>query len=602
MTSSHSTFRFQFPTSLRILGLLVWTVMCLIGLQSQTIYFELHTEAESQLLKDFPTRAEDEGKAMLSLNSWLMNRRAEGHLAASFDKLVKKDSIWEVYLYLGAQYRWAQIEMEDIPQRWINSAGLRGEFFEGNTISREDLLLLYRSLLEVAEQNGHPFAEVKMSSFEVVDSAIHGTLSLDPGPLIYFDGVEVSGNLDIAPYYLASFLDVKPGTPYNAQHVYSLKNRLEELPFVGLLSDPTVRFRENRATIVLELEPLNASKIDLVLGFLPRDELDQRLVITGNITGEFYNQLGLGERIFLDFQRLRPQTQDLELAFTYPYFLDLPFGLDMRFELSRRDSLFLDLGFYGGLEYMFSGSSSIRLFLDNRRSTLLSIDEESLLATEALPDRLDYSRTGIGLAYQLNRHDFRLNPTSGWSLITDLSIGQRKIKKNEQILNLSNESIDFDALYDSISLQSTVFNVGLTLNRFFPIGSIMTLKAELNTAVIFSNEQILFNELYRIGGSKLLRGFDEESVFASAYAISTLEYRLLTGRRSYFFTFFDLGYIENKSINAQLANDWLMGFGGGMTFDTAAGIFSLSVALGSRQEVPVDFRRAKIHFGYLSLF
>nr|MBS0037954.1 BamA/TamA family outer membrane protein [Saprospiraceae bacterium] len=581
---------------------MIWTVMCLNGLQSQTIYFELHTEAESQLLEDFPTRANDEGKAMLSLNSWLMDKRAEGHLAASIDQLVKKDSIWEVFLYLGAQYRWAKIEMGDIPQRWINAAGLRGEFFEGNTISRDDLLTLYRVLIEVAEQNGHPFAAVKLDRFEVVDSVILGKLSLDPGPLIYFDGVEVSGNLDIAPYYLASYLDVKPGTPYNAQHVYSLKNRLEELPFVGLLSDPTVRFKENRALVVLELESLNASRIDLVLGFLPGDELDQRLVITGNITGEFFNQLGLGERIFLDFQRLRPQTQDLELAFTYPYFLDLPFGLDTRFELSRRDSLFLDLGFYGGLEYMFSGSSSIRLFLDNRRSTLLSIDEESLLATEALPDRLDYSRTGIGLAYQLNRHDFRLNPTSGWSLITDLSIGQRKIKKNEQILNLSNESIDFDALYDSISLQTTVFNLGLTLNRFFPIGSIMTLKAELNTAVIYSDEQILFNELYRIGGNKLLRGFDEESVFASAYALSTLEYRLLTGRRSYFFTFFDLGYIENKSINAQLSSDWLMGFGGGMTFDTAAGIFSLSVALGSRQEVPVDFRRAKIHFGYLSLF
>lgn len=569
---------------------------------AQHIILQPEIEGDSRVLENFPAEANDPQEAMTAIRDWLAEKRAKGHLTASLDQLIKIDSVWKPSFYLGARYHWAQIKMDDNSQRWLSAAGLRSEFFEGNPISREDLITLFQSLIETAGQNGHPFARVQLDSFEVKDSLVAGRLHMDAGPLIFFDGVEISGEVDVAPYYLASYLDLKPGREYDTRKIAALRNRLDELPFLNATADPIVRFRENRAVVLLELEAVNASRIDLVLGFLPADELDRRLVITGNITGEFYNQLGLGERIFLDFQRLRPQTQDLEAAFTYPYFLDLPFGLDMRFELSRRDSLFLDVGFYGGVDYMLSGSSNLRFFLDNKRSSLLSIDRQAILAAGALPDRLDYSRTGVGLAFGISRFDFRPNPTTGWSLNTDLSIGQRNIRKNDQILNLSDENTDFDALYDSLSLQSTVLNFGLSLNRFFRIGPIMTLKTALNSGFYYSGEDILFNELYRIGGNKLMRGFDEESVFASAFAISTLEYRLLTGRRSHIFAFFDMGYIENNSQNAQVRSDWLTGFGGGMTFDTAAGIFSISVALGSRRDVPVNFRRAKIHFGYLSLF
>ena len=53
---------------------------------------------------------------------------------------------------------------------------------------------------------------------------------------------------------------------------------------------------------------------------------------------EFQNQFGLGERIYASFERLRPQTQRLELAFTYPYILQLPFGVDLKFNQYRRES------------------------------------------------------------------------------------------------------------------------------------------------------------------------------------------------------------------------------------------------------------------------
>jgi hypothetical protein len=41
------------------------------------------------------------------------------------------------------------------------------------------------------------------------------------------------------------------------------------------------------------------------------------------------------------------------------------------------------------------------------------------------------------------------------------------------------------------------------------------------------------NELFQIGGNRLLRGFDEESQFVSQYLVPSVEYRYLIGQNSY---------------------------------------------------------------------
>ncbi|TVQ48876.1 MAG: hypothetical protein EA362_05385 [Saprospirales bacterium] len=573
-----------------------------IDLQAQEVFLKPMLIDSFELDGDEILEFSDSTAAMIFLNEWLSENRGQGFIASSIDGIEKIDSLWTVELYQGIQYKWVELDLSQISSQWLRRAGLRPEFFHGATVSQENLTAAFAALGEATERNGYPFASVGIDTFSIEGEDVWARVYLNEGPLIVFDGVELIGDQSIAPYYLASYLDVRPGNPYDSRTINSIINRIDELPFTDLRADPIVRFIDNKATIILDLESVNASRIDFVIGFLPRDEIDNRLLITGNLTGEFYNQLGLGERFFIDFQRIRPQTQDVELAFTYPYFLDLPFGLDTRFELNRRDSLFLDISYNIGVEYLISGGSLVRLFLDNKRSNLLSIDRASILSSGNLPDRLDYGRTGIGLAYELRRFDFRWNPTSGYSIKTNLSLGRRNISKNDQILNLSTENTDFNALYDSLSLESTSLNLHLEGTHFFRLSSLMTIKTKITTAWIYNSDEILFNELFRIGGNKLMRGFDEESIPTSAYVIGTVEYRLITGRRSYFFAFADLGYIENKSRLIQTYNDFLQGYGLGMTFDTAAGIFSLSAALGKQRDTEIDYRRTKIHFGYVSLF
>ena len=119
---------------------------------------------------------------------------------------------------------------------------------------------------------------------------------------------------------------------------------------------------------------------------------------------------------------------------------------------------------------------------------------------------------------------------------------------------------------------------------------------------IIQSPQIFQNELFRIGGYHLLRGFAEESIYASQYAVLTAEYRYLIGLNSYFFAFSD-GALTKTNINQfHYSNSFISG-GIGLEFETKVGLLNLSVALGKRNDVKFDIRNSsKIHFGYINYF
>jgi outer membrane protein assembly factor BamA len=117
---------------------------------------------------------------------------------------------------------------------------------------------------------------------------------------------------------------------------------------------------------------------------------------------------------------------------------------------------------------------------------------------------------------------------------------------------------------------------------------------------VFGNT-IYKNELFRIGGLRTLRGFDEESIYASTYLIPTIEYRFIFEKNSNLFVFAEGAYYENHSVKSKY-DDKPMSVGAGINFETKAGIFNLSYAIGKQQGAGFDLRIGKIHAGLTALF
>lgn len=523
---------------------------------------------------------------------------------ASVDSSFLKNDTLQLIIHRGPPYEWLFLKNGNLPDPFLQTTGFRPKTWINKPLQTESFFRLQKKLVTRAGDLGYPFARVFLDSISIENGQVAGSFFLTKGPFIRFEALEVEGSLQLSDRFLARYLGIREGEPYNESLVKKAKNRLAELPFVKIKKDPLVIFGGSSAKVGMHLDKKPASHFDFIIGVLPQNRETGKLLITGTFTGEMQNQFGLGERIFVNYEQLRPATRELNLAFNYPYVLDSPFGVDLSFGLYKRDSTYLDLQFNTGIQYLLDGGNYVKFFWQEFQSNLLAFDSIQIVSQKALPNPLDVKRQDLGIAINWNKTDYRFNPRKGFQVQAQITAGLKTIQRNNQILSLTDPqdaSYDFNSLYDSLDLRSYQGRWEADIAWYIPVFQSHTIKLGVRSAGILSANPIYLNEQYRIGGNALLRGFDEEAIFSSNYAVSTFEYRILSGQNSYLFAFIDAAVTQDRT-SENNNTDYPVGFGAGLTFETQAGIFGLSYALGRQQGNPIDFRAGKIHFGYVSLF
>ena len=99
---------------------------------------------------------------------------------------------------------------------------------------------------------------------------------------------------------------------------------------------------------------------------------------------------------------------------------------------------------------------------------------------------------------------------------------------------------------DTIITDPVQYQAILNLNYFIPTFKKQSLGLFLKLGAIF-NAHIFQNEMFRLGGLTTIRGFNEESIFASSYGIGTVEYRYLYEKNANIRLFSDIGLIKNQN-------------------------------------------------------
>jgi hemolysin activation/secretion protein len=259
--------------------------------------------------------------------------------------------------------------------------------------------------------------------------------------------------------------------------------------------------------------------------------------------------------------------------------------------ICKKDSTFLEVNPNIGIQYQLIGGTYFKAFVNQRQMTLINTTGLKYITT--LPAYADVSTSLYGVSIKSEKLNYNINPRRGYSFTGTVSAGNRVIKKNDKL----NE-----AVYDNLKLRSVQYSSEIEAMLFIPIKNRGTIKIG-NQSAWLENSTLFLNDLYRIGGLKTLRGFDEESILASIYSIFTLEYRFLFEENSYLFFFSDAAYYENRGISFSGDRyDAPYSIGTGISFQTKAGIFSINYALGSQYGNAIDLRRGKVHFGIVSHF
>lgn len=528
--------------------------------------------------------------------------RSKGYAGASVDAVQYDSTSTSVDLFVGPRQARLLLDVSQVEKKALDETGyLPGNFKSGNSFQQLDIWK--EKLLDFYENNGHPFAAISLDSIRLQHDSMYAQLKVNKGPVYYIDSMHVVGNVKLSNFFLQKYLGIPKHSLYSKKKWNEVSKRLLELPFVEEEQASDMTLLGSGSVLNLYLKPKRSSQVNFLVGFLPANNETGALQLTGDINLNLKNLLGKAETIILNWQQLQLQSPRLNIGYQQPYVFKSNFGIDFSFDLFKKDSSFIQLNAQLGVQYLFSGKQTGKLFIQQLSTYLQAsgIDTNQIKSSKKLPINVDVSSVNVGVDYEFNNTNYRFNPRKGNVLRLTATVGIKTLSKNTNIISLTEPGFDFNSLYDSFQLKSYQLRVKLHAAHFFPVKKQGTFMLAAHAGV-YNSQQIFRNELFQIGGFKLLRGFDEESIYATQYGVVTAEFRQLFSLNSYLFGFVDAGWVRNNYQQVNLSNQFISA-GFGLFFDTKLGMLNISLALGKRDDVGGGLgQAAKIHFGYINYF
>lgn len=403
-------------------------------------------------------------------------------------------------------------------------------------------------------------------------------VTLNPGPLYVNDSLYVKALQPLPSVYIGNYIDFKSGRPYNEQRVQQTERRLREIPFLQVKRSPEVTFSDGKADLFLFVERKKANYFNGVVGLRPNEETGAT-TITGDAEVRLLNAFNRGEELGLTWRKLQPLTQDLSVRTMVPYLFRSPMAIDGRVQIYKRDTSFSTVKLLAGTGVILPRNQRIRVFVERNRTDRLT----DFYTAGGLANA---QHTLYGLSGQLELLDYRWNPRRGYSFQLECATGYR-------ITSLSvAESV--------VAARRPLTRAELTGEYYLPVFKRQTILIGMKGAILVS-DSLYENEVFRIGGLRTIRGINEESIFATAWSVATLEYRWLLEENSCIYVFMDQAWYEYKSTRGYV-RDVPIAAGAGFNFETKAGIFTFNYALGKQFDNPILVRNGKISFGFRSLF
>lgn len=544
------------------------------------------------------------------LKDCLLALQSDGYLSASFDSVRFENDSLTLEFFQGKRYEWMSLNLDSLPPAYKKR--LRGlpKSFNSKPIQVAQLGYFQEQLLAMAEDAGFPFARTSLQGLDWTDTGLSGRLELNLGHQVRIDSVLLEGSAKVSSRFLENYLGIKRGSPYNESTIREMSTRMEELSFLRPFQSPQVEFLGKKAKVRVFAERKNASRFDLLLGILPQGG-DGGYELSGEGQIDLINSLGAAEEMGIHYKNFPGAATELKTYLKYPYLPGVPLGLDFQFNIYKRDTLFSEVDFHLGFEYRMQRNDRLKFFFESKRSNLLGVDSSAFVIRNPalLPANHDVDNNFYGINFIRDRRDYAPNPRSGLRIEMELAIGQKKIPRNNSLLEIDGllgDGRTVEELYEDLELSQLQLRWNSSISKFWPIGRRSTIHTELIAAWmqrVDGENAVYDNERFRIGGNRLLRGFDEESLLADAYGLLKLELRFLLDRNSNFFFFGDLARLRNGSGELEIDRNFnAFGIGAGLSFQTKAGIFAFSYGLGAQKGNNFELRSGKLHLGYVNYF
>ena len=576
-----------------------------LGIAQKTYIVQYKIVDSTAPKQNFTTSFTNRTTCLTYLQTIPTTLRNIGYIAASLDTVQYMADTAFATIYIGAKYNWVQLTTTQSEATVLQLCGYSKQVVANGAINFTQVTALQNKMLTYYQNNGYPFAKIELDSIAITNNNISAKLITTKGEYYIIDSIRQIGNVTISNTFLQKHFGIRNGSMYKKNILDAIPSKIDQLPYLQQQFPYNLTMLSTSSVVNVYLKPRKSSIINVLLGVIPRPNpngvtapTNNKLFLSGDANILLNNIVGTGETIGLTYQQLSIKSRRINLLYKQPYIFKSDFSADGSFEIYKRDSAYLNLDAQLGTTYNIGTNTSGRLFMQFIKTNTFP-DTATIRFTKKLGDNVDLSSINIGFQYELNTTNVRRSPSSGNELNTSISFGRKKILKSSGVVALKDPNFNYNSLYDTLNKNTYQLRLKATAAHYYKLGKQSIMKAGLQTGVLFS-QNYFKNELYQIGGFKILRGFDEESQFCNQYAVATAEYRYRFSAESYFFAFVDGAYTNNQVGNT--IQHTCIGTGAGLNLSTKGGLLNVSFAVGGRNDIPLSFKQAKLHFGYINVF
>ena len=274
----------------------------------------------------------------------------------------------------------------------------------------DDTVLAFTNL---AGDRGFAFVEARpIVNRDRKNRIINVTIELQEGPKVFVERIDIAGNVRTLDSVIRREFRLVEGDAFNAAKLRRSRQRIQNLGYFGKVEVNTIPGAASDKTIIqVDVEEQSTGEVNLGFGF----STSEGGLFDAGITER--NFLGRGQNIRAKFT-LSQRSQNFDLGFTEPYFLDKDISAGVDLFKQERDnsdessftSKRIGVRFRLGYEINEEWRQHLRYVV--RRDEIVEVDDDASFFIRQQEGKSTTSMIGQDLTLDLRNS--QIDPTSGY--------------------------------------------------------------------------------------------------------------------------------------------------------------------------------------------
>ena len=488
---------------------------------SQVYYLKISSKdsVENNILKDikFNKSKIHINQINKQINSIHKQFNNLGFLNYKLESKIKKDSIFNYTYSLNKQVKTAFITF-NLEELYIK------EFINLYKIEKLDNSLklqfnelddFMNNLLVFYEEKGYSFIKAKLTDNKIKNENLYSKLDISKNSSRRIDKIIIEGYNKFPNSYIKNYYLERNKNIFNKNILQKIYYDTNYIPFISQTKKPQVLFNKDSTLIYIYLKKKKTNLFNGLIGFSTNK--NSKLQLNGNLNLKLYNSFNKGEVINLFWESSKENMQ-LDLLVDIPYIFNSRINPTAKLNIFKKDSSYVNIKFKSIINYQLNNRNKIGVIGEFEKSNII-------LKSENI-NYQDYTNNLYGINYKFNKPYNSVFYKNKYLINFNILIG----KKNYQYKKYNNKKIQ------------------LNMNYLISINNKNYIYLNNTTSVIISNN-ILDNELLKVGDINILRGFKKNSILASKYSIFNIEYNYKLNKKTNIYTISDLGSFYYKKHN-----------------------------------------------------